>query len=78
VALSWTASSSTGVIGYYVYRGASSDSLARLNSSPVAPTEYVDSAVTLGQTYYYAVTAVDSSDVESTDSNVVSATIPTS
>jgi len=78
VTLSWTASSSSDVIGYYVYRGTSSDSLARLNSSPVAPTQYVDSAVTLGQTYYYAVTAVDSSDMESTDSNVVSATIPTS
>lgn len=78
VTLSWTASTSTGVIGYYVYRGTSSNALAKVNSSPVAPTEYVDSGVALGQTYYYAVTAVDSSDVESTDSNVVSATIPTS
>jgi fibronectin type 3 domain-containing protein len=78
VTLSWTASTSTDVIGYYVYRGTSSDSLARLNLSPVAPTEYVDSAVTSGQTYYYAVTAVNSSNEESTDSNVVSATIPTS
>jgi fibronectin type 3 domain-containing protein len=78
VALSWTASTSTGVIGYYVYRGASSDSLARLNSSPTAATQYTDSVVTDGQTYYYAVTAVNSSNEESTDSNVVSATIPTS
>jgi fibronectin type 3 domain-containing protein len=78
VALSWTASSSTDVIGYYVYRGPSSGSLAKLNASPLAPTEYVDSAVTSGQTYYYAVTAVNSSNEESTASNVVSATIPTS
>jgi hypothetical protein len=78
VALSWTASSSTDVIGYYVYRGPSSSSLAKLNSSPVAPTEYVDSAVMSGQTYYYAVTAVNSSNEESTASNVVSARIPIS
>ena len=78
VTLSWTASTSTDVIGYYVYRGASSSSLTKLNSSPIPTTQYTDSAVTAGQTYYYAVTAVDSSDVESTDSNVVSATIPTS
>ena len=30
-----------------------------------------------GQTYYYVVTAVDSSNVESTYSNQASATIPT-
>lgn len=47
-----------------------------LNSSLVTGTQYEDSNVQFGQTYYYVVTAVDSSDLESTFSNQASATIP--
>jgi Abnormal spindle-like microcephaly-assoc'd, ASPM-SPD-2-Hydin len=75
-ALSWTASTSA-VIGYNVYRGtASGGPYTKLNSSVISATNYTDSTVQAGQTYYYVVTAVNSSDVESVYSNQVSATIP--
>jgi len=75
--LNWTASTSS-VIGYNVYRGTvSGGPYTKLNSSVVTPTQYVDSTVTAGQTYYYVVTSVASGGVESSDSTQVSATIPT-
>ena len=75
--LNWTASTST-VIGYDVYRGTvSGGPYTLLNPSPVAATQYVDSTVAAGQTYYYVVTAVASGNVQSADSNQVSAAIPT-
>jgi hypothetical protein len=77
VDLSWTASTSSGVAGYNVYRGTSPGAYSRIASS-VSGTTYTDSTVQSGQdiTYYYVVTAVNSSGVESTDSNQASATIP--
>jgi fibronectin type 3 domain-containing protein len=48
-----------------------------LNSSLVPTTQYNDANVQSGQTYYYVVTAVDSSNRESSYSNQSSATIPT-
>ena len=76
VALSWDASSSS-VVGYYVYRSSKpSGPYARVNSSPTASTSFTDTTVTAGQVYYYVVTAVNSSNVESTDSNQTSVTIP--
>jgi titin len=79
VILSWTASTTTGVVGYNVYRGTTSggESATPLNSSPVNGTTYTDTTVQAGQTYYYVVTAVASNDVtQSADSNEVSATVP--
>jgi fibronectin type 3 domain-containing protein len=77
VDLSWTASTSTDVIGYNVYRSASpSGPFERLNSALVSGTTYTDYTVTSGATYYYAVTAVDSSGGESGYSNVAEATVP--
>ena len=75
--LNWTASTST-VIGYNIYRGTvSGGPYVLVNSSLVTGTQYVDSTVLAGQTYYYVATAVASGIVESTDSNQVTATIPT-
>jgi hypothetical protein len=48
----------------------------KLNSTPIAPTNETDSTVQSGQNYFYVVTAVDSSNVESAYSNEVSAVIP--
>jgi hypothetical protein len=74
--LSWTASTST-VIGYNVYRGTvAGGPYTLVNSSIVAGTQYVDSAVASGQTYYYVATAVASGNVESTYSNQVTAAVP--
>ena len=77
VALSWTASTST-VSGYNVYRGTTSNGpySTKLNSSLVTSVGYSDSTVADGTTYYYVVTAVDSSNVESVDSNQATAIIP--
>jgi len=77
VTLNWTASISP-VAGYNVYRSTvSGGPYTKLNSTLVTTTQYTDSTVQAGQTYYYVTTSVDSSNVESTYSNQVSATIPT-
>ena len=77
VALSWTASTST-VSGYNVYRGTtpSGPYPTKLNSALVTLVDFTDSTVTNGTTYYYVVTSVDSSDVESVDSNQATAIVP--
>ena len=76
VDLSWVASTSV-VVGYNVYRGVQSGGpYTKLNSTPIALTNDTDSTVQSGQTYFYLVTAVDSSNVESAYSNEVSAVIP--
>ncbi len=75
VGLTWVPSASP-IIGYYVYRGSSVNSLAKLNTSVDASASYTDQGVAGGQTYVYAVTSVDSSNVESGFSNEVSVTIP--
>jgi hypothetical protein len=77
VALNWDASSST-VKGYFVYRGSKSGGpYTKLNASATASTSYSDSTVASGQVYYYVVTAVNSSNIESAYSSQVSVTIPT-
>ncbi len=86
VILTWTASTTPGVVGYNVYRGITSgkESTTPLNSSPVAAgcttattCTYTDATVVAGTTYYYTVTAVASNDAtQSADSNEVSATVP--
>ncbi|MGA7624443.1 MAG: choice-of-anchor D domain-containing protein [Candidatus Acidiferrales bacterium] len=77
VTLSWSPSVSP-VSGYDVYRGTTSGGpySTKLNSSLVTTTQFTDSTVVSGQTYYYVVTAVNSSNVESTDSNQTEAVIP--
>jgi hypothetical protein len=76
VTLAWDASSGS-IIGYYVYRSSKpSGPYARLNSASTPSTSYSDTTVSNGQTYYYVVTAVNSSNIESTDSNTASASIP--
>jgi fibronectin type 3 domain-containing protein len=79
VDLSWDAPSSSPdpVAGYNVYRSTGGSSTYQLlNSSVDSQTTYVDSTVQSGLTYDYIVESVDSSGVESTPSNEVTATIP--
>ncbi len=75
VSLSWGASVSSDVAGYKVYRGTASG-VYTTTFSVLSPsiTTMVDSTATTGTTYYYAVTAVSSSGVESVYSNEVSVT----
>ena len=66
------------MVGYNVYRGTQSGGpYAVLNSAADASTTYTDSTVQAGQTYYYVVTAVDSSGNESVNSNQAQAVVPT-
>jgi ASPM-SPD-2-Hydin domain-containing protein/centrosomal CEP192-like protein len=76
VDLSWNASTSA-VVGYNVYRGTQSGGpYSRVNSVLNAGTSFSDGTVLGGQTYFYVVTAVDGSNVESGFSNQVQAAIP--
>jgi hypothetical protein len=78
VALTWNASTSSNVVGYNVYRGTvSGGPYSRINSSLDASTSYTDNTVAAGTTYYYVVTAVDSSSDESGYSNQTTANVPT-
>ena len=75
--LSWAASTSSGIAGYYVYRAPEgSTTYARLNSAAISTTKYVDDSVVSGYSYSYAVTAVNTSGVQSSYSSTVSVTIP--
>jgi hypothetical protein len=77
VSLSWNADNSPSVTGYNVYRRAgSSGSYTRINTSLIAATDYIDTSVTDGSTYYYETTAVNSSGEESAPSTAVQAVIP--
>src|SRR6516164_6001709 len=60
VTLSWSASTSSGVTGYNVYLGR--------YRAPVLGDTYADKAVKTGAQYYYVVTAVTSSGLESAHS----------
>lgn len=76
VALSWNASTSTNILGYNVYRAAynssSCGSYSKINSVLNTGTLYTDLSVVNGTSYCYASTAVNTSNEESTYSNVVS------
>jgi fibronectin type 3 domain-containing protein len=76
VELSWNPSSTSSVVKYNVYRSSQgAGPFDLLNSA--AGSAYTDSTVQSGQTYYYAVTSVDSNGWESAYSNVAVATVPT-
>lgn len=78
--LNWTASTSSNVSYYNIYRGgASGGPYNKIGSTTPnsGATSYQDTSVQAGQTYYYVATTVDTSGNESGDSNQASATIPT-
>ncbi len=76
VALSWSPSASS-VVGYNVYRGTTTGGPYSKITSMNADTNFVDSSVQSGQTYFYVTTAVDGSGKESGNSNQTQAVIPT-
>ena len=77
VSLTWTDGDS-GIAGYNMYRGTQSGGpYTKLNTSLIATTSWSDNAVQSGATYYYVVTAVNTSGVESAYSAPATATIPT-
>lgn len=76
VSLSWSPSTSTGIVGYNVYRAAISEGPYTQVSSADTGSSYTDTTVSAGQTYYYVVTAVDSMGTESLYSNQAQAAVP--
>ena len=75
VDLTWSASTSSDVVGYNVYRGTiSGGPYSKLNS--ISADTYTDTSVQAGQEYFYVVRSVDGSGTESANSTEVSAMIP--
>ncbi len=75
VSLTWNANGESDLDGYNVYRGtASGGPYTQLNGVSVTSPSYLDTGVTNGTTYFYVVTAVDTSSNESADSAEASAT----
>jgi hypothetical protein len=77
VILTWDASSSPSVVGYNVFRSTQSGGpYTVLNTGPVSSLTHTDEPVQSGKTYYYNLTAVDGSGVESQFAGEVSVIIP--
>ena len=75
VTLSWTASTSSNIVGYNVYRSSTSGGpYAQIGF--VGGTSYMDGNVSSGQTYFYTATAVDGSNRESPFAAQATATVP--
>jgi hypothetical protein len=75
VALNWDPSTAD-VVGYYVYRALADGTYSKVNSAPDVNTQYTDTNLLSGQTYTYAITAVDADNVESDYSDPVVVVIP--
>lgn len=77
VNLSWSPST-TGGVGYNVYRGGASgaEGATPINSTALPGTGFSDANVISGQTYYYVVEAVNSNGT-SGNSNEVRVSVPT-
>ena len=73
VMLTWNPS--TGATNYYVKRGLTDSGTFTAIASDVTTTNYTDSTVVKGTTYYYVVSAI-ASGLESANSSPVSAMVP--
>jgi hypothetical protein len=75
ITLTWDANSESDLAGYYIYRDTSSSgSFPYLTQVSSSTTSYVNSGLGDEVTYYYKITAFDSSGYESAATGVVSAT----
>lgn len=79
VDLAWTASNSTALQGYNVYRsGTTGGPYTKISSTlSTATLLFTDTSPQSGQKYFYVVTAIDVNGLESTASTEVAVTIPT-
>ncbi len=72
VSLDWADNTQGDWAGYRVYRSTTSGSYGTALATGVLDSIYVDNTVSNGTVYYYVVTAVDTSDDESAQSDEVS------
>ena len=76
VSIAWQASSSPGVASYNVYRSAvTGGPYTRVGTA--TGTSFTDTAVQSGKTYFYVVTSLNASQVESAISPEITVTVPT-
>lgn len=75
ITLTWTASPSADVVGYRIRRGLSSGNYNTVINVGNT-TQYEDTGLTSGTTYFYVVSAVSASGVESAVTNEVAVTSP--
>jgi fibronectin type 3 domain-containing protein len=76
ITLDWSNNTELDLAGYNIYRSTISGSgYVKLNSSLLSGSDYTDVNVSSGTTYYYVVTAVDTSGLESVYSGEVSAAL---
>jgi hypothetical protein len=77
VALAWDSVSAINLAGYKVYYGTTSRSYTNSVSAGTQTTYTIPSSgMNAGKTYYFAVTALNTSGIESAYSNEASKTIP--
>ena len=75
--LDWDDNTDPDFAGYHVYRSDAADgTFTKITVDPVAGSTFSDMGAPAGATSYYYVTAVDTSDNESSPSNTASATLP--
>ncbi len=74
--LTWAPNTDEDLAGYNVYRHMNAEPAAKINSSLVKTPAFHDSNVSLGQTYWYSVTAVDLRGNESARSAEASESVP--
>src|SRR5690606_30743635 len=73
ISMEWTANQETDLASYYIYAGTSANRLSLLTIIPAGTTAYIDGLLTMGQRYYYAISAVDALGNESPRSAVADA-----
>ena len=74
--LTWQEGDSS-VVGYDIYRSKTHGGpYQKINTALEASTNYTDSTVVAGTTYYYVTTAVDGAGRQSAHSNETKAVIP--
>ncbi|SFS46515.1 T9SS type B sorting domain-containing protein [Sphingobacterium wenxiniae] len=71
--LQWTANQEADLAAYRLYSGTAADQLSVLADIPAGTTTYTHGPLTMGQRYYYAITAIDALGNESAQSVVVDA-----
>ena len=76
VSISWNASTSPGVAGYNVYRSTTSGGPYTRLGWRVSGASFTDTGVQAGATYFYVVTSVTNSNVESVVSSETKVTVP--